>query len=57
MKKLTKSREDYFEAVRMIREEKGHCMSVDTSSQLGFSKPSVFVAVKSWKEMDVFSRQ
>ena len=31
----------------MIRNEKGHCLSVDISHKLGVSKPSVSVAVKS----------
>lgn len=55
MKKLTKSREDYLEAILMVREEKGYCMAADISSQLGFSKPIMFVVAKKLKEMDILS--
>lgn len=55
MKKLTKSREDYLEAILKVREEKGHCMAADISSQLGFSKPIMFVVAKKLKEMDILS--
>lgn len=40
-----RSREDYLEAILMIREKKGSCRSVDVAAHLGFSKPSVSVAV------------
>ena len=40
-----RSSEDYLEAILMIREAKGSCRSVDVATQLGFSKPSVSVAV------------
>ena len=40
-----RSSEDYLEAILMIREKKGSCRSVDVAAQLGFSKPSVSVAV------------
>ena len=55
MKKLTKSREDYLEAILMVREEKGHCMAADISSQLEFSKPIMLVVAKKLKEMDILS--
>lgn len=47
MEPLTKAKEDYLEAILMIRNEKGHCLSVDISHKLGVSKPSVSAAVKS----------
>jgi len=40
-----RSSEDYLEAILMIREAKGSCRSVDVAAHLGFSKPSVSVAV------------
>ena len=40
-----RSSEDYLEAILMIRQDKGSCRSVDVASHLGFSKPSVSVAV------------
>lgn len=46
MERVTKSREDYLEAILMIREEKGYCFSVDIARRLSFSKPSVSVAIK-----------
>lgn len=40
-----RSSEDYLEAILMIREKKGSCRSVDVAAHLGFSKPSVSIAV------------
>ena len=40
-----RSSEDYLEAILMIREAKGSCRSIDVANHLGFSKPSVSVAV------------
>jgi len=40
-----RSSEDYLEAILMIRQAKGSCRSVDVAAHLGFSKPSVSVAV------------
>ena len=40
-----RSSEDYLEAILVIREKKGSCRSVDVAAHLGFSKPSVSVAV------------
>ena len=40
-----RSSEDYLEAILMIREAKGSCRSIDVATHLGFSKPSVSVAV------------
>ncbi len=41
-----KSVEDYLEAVLMVEKKKGWVRSIDISYHLGFSKPSVSVAVK-----------
>lgn len=49
MGSLTKAKEDYLEAILTIRNEKGHCLSVDISHKLGVSKPSVSAAVKNLK--------
>ena len=43
--KQTKSVEDYLEAILMIQQEKGLCRSIDIANHLGFSKPSVSVAM------------
>ncbi len=43
---IYESGEDYLEAVLMIEREKGMVRSVDIANQLGYSKPSVSVAVR-----------
>lgn len=44
--KVFESAENYLEAILMIREEKGEVRSIDIANHLGFSKPSVSVAMK-----------
>ena len=44
--KILESAENYLEAVLIIKEEKGRVRSVDIANYLGFSKPSVSVAMK-----------
>ena len=44
--KVLESAENYMEAILMIREEKGTVRSIDVVNLLGFSKPSVSVAMK-----------
>ena len=39
------SREDYLEAIWLISKERGSCRSINVADHLGFSKPSVSVAV------------
>ncbi|MBR3147558.1 MAG: metal-dependent transcriptional regulator [Eubacterium sp.] len=43
------SLEDYLEKILMISEEKPVVRSVDLANEMGFSKPSVSVAVKNMK--------
>ena len=43
---IGKSNEDYLEAVLMIEKMKGMVRSIDVVDHLGFTKPSVSVAVK-----------
>ena len=43
---INKSGEDYLEAVLMIEKEKGMVRSIDVVNRLGFSKPSISVAVR-----------
>ena len=43
---IHESGEDYLEAVLMLQEEKGMVRSVDLARHLGYSKPSVCIAVK-----------
>ncbi len=43
---IYESGEDYLEAVLMVEKEKGMVRSIDVANRLGYSKPSVSVAVK-----------
>ncbi len=43
--RTNQSSEDYLEAILMIRKQKGVCRSIDVANLLGYSKPSVSVAV------------
>ncbi len=51
-----RSSEDYLEAILMIREKKGSCRSVDVAAHLGFSKPSVSIAVSKLEESGCVER-
>ena len=51
-----RSSEDYLEAILMIREAKGSCRSIDVANHLGFSKPSVSVAVSKLVESGCVER-
>jgi len=44
------SAEDYLEAVLKIGEQRGVVRSIDIANELGFSKPSVSVAMKKLRE-------
>ncbi len=44
--KRTQSVEDYLEAILMVQEEKGFCRAIDIAQRLGYSKPSVSVALR-----------
>ncbi len=49
--KIYTSEEDYLEAIFVLsRENDGYVRSVDVAKHLGFSKPSVSIAVKNLKE-------
>lgn len=54
--KVLESAENYLEAILMIREEKGMVRAIDIVNHLGFSKPSVSVAMKHL-EADNFIRR
>ncbi len=47
---IHESAEDYLEAILKIREQKGNVRSIDIASELGFSKPSVSIAMKRLRE-------
>jgi len=54
--KLLESAENYLEAILMVREEKGVVRAIDIVNKLGFSKPSVSVAMKNLETNDFIAR-
>ncbi len=48
--KIQQSAENYLETIYMLQKNKGSCRSVDIANELGFSKPSVSVAMKNLRE-------
>ena len=54
--KVLESAENYLEAILMIREEKGMVRAIDVVNHLGFSKPSVSVAMKHLETDDCIRR-
>ena len=47
---IKESAENYLEAILMINKQKGHVRSIDVANELNFSKPSVSVAMKNFRE-------
>ena len=48
------SREDYLEAILVLEKRNdGHVISIDIANELGFSKPSVSIAMKKLKEEEL----
>ena len=50
--KLGKSLEDYLEAILVLKNTRGSVRSVDVARYLGFSKPSVSVAMKELRNLE-----
>ena len=48
--KVQESAENYLETVLMLRQRKGFVRSIDIANEMGFSKPSVSIAMKNLKE-------
>lgn len=48
--KIKESAENYLEAILIIKLKKGNVRSIDVVNYLGFSKPSVSVAMKNFRE-------
>lgn len=48
--KIQKSAEDYLEAILVLSRQKGAVRSVDIATEMGFSKPSVSIAMKNLRE-------
>ncbi len=47
---IKESAENYLEAILMIKQKKGYVRSIDIANLLNFTKPSVSVAMKSFRE-------
>lgn len=48
--KIHESAENYLETIHMLKKENGSVRSIDIAHELGFSKPSVSVAMKNLRE-------
>ncbi len=48
--KIKESAENYLEAILMIERKKGFVRSIDIANELSFTKPSVSVAMKAFRE-------
>lgn len=48
--KIQESAENYLESILMLRQQKGSVRSIDIANEMGFSKPSVSIAMKNLKE-------
>ncbi|MBO8462894.1 MAG: metal-dependent transcriptional regulator [Firmicutes bacterium] len=48
--KIQESAENYLETILVLKKEKGNVRSIDVVNELGFSKPSVSVAMKHLRE-------
>lgn len=53
--KIQQSAEDYLEAILMLSQSKPMIRSIDVVNELGFSKPSVSVAMKNLRENNYIS--
>ena len=52
---IHESAEDYLESILMIQERYGQVRSIDIVNQLGYSKPSVSIAMKKLRESGYIS--
>lgn len=48
--KIHESAENYLESILILKNKNGYVRSIDIANELGFSKPSVSVAMKSFRE-------
>ena len=42
--------ENYLETIYMLRKRNGHCRSIDVATDLGYSKPTVSIAMRNLRE-------
>lgn len=47
---IHESAEDYLESILVLQERRGHVRSIDIVNELGYSKPSVSIAMKKLRE-------
>lgn len=47
---IRQSAEDYFEMIYMLKKRKGSVRAIDIVNEMGFSKPTVSVAMKKFRE-------
>ena len=48
--KIKETAENYLETIYIIRNRKGSCRAIDVCHELGYSKPTVSVAMKDFRE-------
>lgn len=48
--KMQESAENYLETIQVLRERLGQVRSIDIANELGFSKPSISIAMKRLRE-------
>ena len=48
--KIQESAENYLETIYIINNRKGSCRSIDIANELGYSKPSVSIAMKNLRK-------
>ena len=42
--------ENYLETIYMLRKKNGHCRSIDVATELGYSKPTVSIAMRNLRQ-------
>lgn len=52
---IHESAEDYLESILVLRERRGQIRSIDVVNELGYSKPSVSIAMKKLRESGYIS--
>ena len=48
--KIRQSAEDYFETIYLLKQRNGNVRSIDIATEMSFSKPTVSVAMKKFRE-------
>ena len=51
--KIQESAENYLETILMLSKKNAHVRSIDIANELGFSKPSVSIAMKKLRESEL----